>query len=280
VYLHPLRAGVRVIAGTVLGHVGSGASGAAGEAAPHMLFQIKPNGAGAPQIDPKPILDGWVQIENTSIYRAGGASPSSFLSTEPSPGQVLLESKQQLEQQVIASHSIEAGHCGGQDVRAGRVDRRVLAALEFLAVSGLKPTVAGLRCTGPEAAAAGTVAQSSEQAVEIVAVNHAPLTSRGAPDARAAATISKLRTLQGPLKPVTVAARAGGIEVSFAQRPSLQDHAAGAFSTSISPTQWIQLIAHLGEIPSPAVRSGPSSASIPDRAGAGGAREGGPSGNR
>jgi Transglycosylase SLT domain len=276
VYLHPLRAGVRVISGTVLGHVGSGA---AGEAAPHMLFQIRPSGTGAPLIDPKPILDGWVQLENTSIYRAGGASPSPFLATEPAPGQVLLESKQQLEQQVLANRSIDAGRCGDQDVRAGRVDRRVLAAIEFLAVSGLKPTVGGLRCAGGEAAAASTVAQSTEQAVEIVAVNHLSLAGAAGSGPRAAATVRKLHALQGPLKPTTIAAQAGGVEVSFAAPRARHGRAAAAFSNSISPTQWIQLIARLGEIPSPSVRSGPSSASIPDRAGAGGASEGGPRGN-
>jgi soluble lytic murein transglycosylase-like protein len=279
VYLHQLRAGVRVIAGTVLGHVGAGAGGgpdATGEGASHMLFQIRPNGSGAPLIDPKPILDGWVQLENSSIYRAGGASPSPFLSAEPSPGQVLLESKQQLEQQVIASHSIDAGRCGGQDVRAGRVDRRVLATLEFLAVSRLKPTVSGLRCSGAEAAVG---AQRSEQAVEIVALNNVPIAGQSASVALASATIRKLRALQGPLKPTTIAARDGGIEVSFAPPLAPRGHAAGAFSGAISPTQWIQLIARLGEIPSPLVRSGPSPASISDRAGAG-AAEGGSGGNR
>ena len=100
VYLHPLRAGVQVIAGTVLGHVGAEASGAGaspggraleGGDGPHMFFQIKPAGVGAPLVDPKPILDGWVALESTSIFRAKGENP--FLATSPSVGQVLLESK-------------------------------------------------------------------------------------------------------------------------------------------------------------------------------------------
>ena len=61
-----------------------------------MLFQIRPAGVGAPLIDPKPILDGWVALENTSIFRAKGENP--FLATSPTAGQVLLESKGQLEQ--------------------------------------------------------------------------------------------------------------------------------------------------------------------------------------
>jgi hypothetical protein len=79
VYLYPLRAGVHVLAGTVLGHLGASAggegvpeNGAAGssrsnpstpQAGAHMLFQIRPPGSGA-LIDPKPILDGWVALEN------------------------------------------------------------------------------------------------------------------------------------------------------------------------------------------------------------------------
>jgi Transglycosylase SLT domain len=270
VYLHPLRAGVRVIAGTVLGHVGAGA----GEGGARMLFQIRPNGPGAPLIDPKPILDGWVQLENTSIYRAGGANP--FLATEPSPGQALLESKQQLEQQVLANKGIAAGRCGREDVQAGRVDRRVLATLEFLAVSSLKPTVSGLRCAAA-AGRASSVAQS-EQTIEIVAINGVSIGTRHGRESITASTIAKLRGLQGTMKPTALAARGGGVEVSFAQ-PVAHARVAGAFSATISPTQWIQLIARLGEIPSPTVRSGPSAASIPDHPGAPSATLGGAHGN-
>src|SRR6185437_10397219 len=63
VYLHQLRPGVQVIAGTVLGHVGSDAA----EGEPHIVFQIRPAGPNAPLIDPKPVLDGWVALENSSV---------------------------------------------------------------------------------------------------------------------------------------------------------------------------------------------------------------------
>ena len=70
------------------------------------------------------------------------------------------------------------------------------------------------------------------------------------------------------------------IGVSFAQPRAVAGHVAGAFGTAISPTQWIELIARLGEIPSPVVRSGPSSASIPDHPAApGGASTGAAGGN-
>src|SRR5581483_10083485 len=88
VYLHALRPGVQVIAGTVLGHVAS----TGGSEEPHIVFQIRPAGPDAPLIDPKPVLDGWVALEYSSVFHAKGENP--FLATSPSVGQVLLESKQ------------------------------------------------------------------------------------------------------------------------------------------------------------------------------------------
>ncbi|HEV2982522.1 MAG TPA: lytic murein transglycosylase [Solirubrobacteraceae bacterium] len=284
VFLHALRAGVRVIAGTVLGRVGD-AGGAAG---PHMLFQIRPAGAGAPLIDPKPILDGWVALENTSIYRAGAAK--TRVASEPTPGQVLLESKQQLQQQVLTGHSIALARCARQDVQGGRVDRRVLAAMEYLAASGLRTTVAGLPCSRVSAA----TAQSSSQAFDIVAVDGVAVAGRQGAGSLAEGVVGKLAALEGSLRPTEIAsliryrgasntvARADHydrIEVSFASPRQGAARLAGAFSAGVTPTQWIQLIARLGQIPSPTVRSGPSSASIPDQPGSNAAGEGGSVGN-
>jgi murein DD-endopeptidase MepM/ murein hydrolase activator NlpD len=294
VYLHPLRAGVLVIAGTVLGHVGaSGAAGQAGEADPHVLFQIRPAGAGAPLIDPKPILDGWVQLENTSIYRAGGANP--YLATEPSPGQVLLESKQQLEQQVLADHAITMARCGREDVQTGKVDRRVLAVVEFLAVSGLRPTVSGLECATPGAGGEGSPsAQLSAEALDISAINGVPVSGHQGTGSITDTTIRKLLALQGPLRPrqivslmrypdahntLAMADHRGRIHVSFAQPLTAPGRIASAFGAGITPTQWIELIARLGEIPSPTVRGGPSAASIPDHPALTGANAGAAGGN-
>jgi len=56
-------------------------------------------------------------------------------------------------------------------------------------------------------------------------------------------------------------------------------HAADAFSSAITPGQWVQLIARLGEIPDPKVSSGPSAASIPDKPDAPGSSGGEADGN-
>ena len=73
VVLKSLVPGRRVIAGTILGRIGTTRKGVA----PHMLFEIRPAGRGAPRIDPKPILDGWKLLESTAIYRAQGRTRSS-----------------------------------------------------------------------------------------------------------------------------------------------------------------------------------------------------------
>ncbi len=278
VYLHPLTPGAQVIAGTVLGHVGAQATGA-GEPVdePHMLFQIRPTGVGAPLIDPKPILDGWVALENTSIFRAKGENP--FLQTSPTVGQVLLESKQQLEQQVAHDQSIHMRACARRVLQTGRVDQRVLAALEFLSVSGLKPTVSGLRCTGAAPASEDNVPASSSATVKITQVNGIPIAGHQAQGSIADTTVRKLLTLQGINKPrkivsllsypsaasaVAEPSASDYIKVVFGPLGSGGAHAASAFDSVLTPNEWIKLIARLGEIPDPTVASGPSAAAIPD----------------
>ena len=299
VYLHTLRAGVQVIAGTVLGHVGAQAGGA-GEAAPgvargtspatgalsgepHMYFQIKPAGLQAPLIDPKPILDGWVALENTSIFRAKGENP--FLQTSPTVGQVLLESKGQLEQLLAGDRSVHMRACARQDVQTGRVDKRVLAALELLSVSGLKPTVAGIACAGAAPAREGNAFASSGDTVKITAVNGIPIAGHQGPGSIADTTIRKLLTLEGLNRPRRIVSLTGipGTTNTLV-RPSARDwiyltygplaggggvgaHAASTFGSALTPDEWIKLIARLGEIPDPTISSGPSSVAIPDRPG-------------
>ena len=43
---------------------------------------IQPAGKDAPQIDPKPILDGWKLLEATAVYRAAGVDPFYGLGRE------------------------------------------------------------------------------------------------------------------------------------------------------------------------------------------------------
>jgi hypothetical protein len=287
VYLHELHTGVRVIAGTVLGHVGESGT-ADGEAAePHMLFQIRPAGVDSPQIDPKPILDGWVQLENSSVFRAKGQSP--FQTSAPTAGQVLLESKEQLEQQVLKNPDIQIYPCGRQDIQTGQIDRRVLATLEFLAVSDLKPTVSALKCGHSELTTEGNVSEhSTGDAVDISEINGIPIVGHQGPGSITDTTIRKLLTLQGAMKPHQIislmsypgtdntlakADHYNHIHVGFRPEGAEAASAGGSLSSAITPTEWIKLIDRLGEIPDPSVSSGPSAAAIPIHPGASGESE-------
>lgn len=283
VYLHDLHTGVQVIAGTVLGHVAASAEDASGSSGePSMVFQIRPAGVGAPLIDPKPILDGWVALENSSVFRAKGASP--FSTSAPSAGQVLLESKEQLEQQVLQNADIEIYPCGRQDIETGQIDRRVLATLEFLAVSGLKPTVSALKCGHSELTTEGNVSEhSTGDAVDISEVNGVPIVGHQGPGSITDTTIRKLLTLQGSMKPHQIislmsypgtdntlakADHYNHIHVGFRPAGATAAGVGGSLGSSITPSEWIRLIARLGEIPDPSVASGPSDAAIPVHPGA------------
>jgi murein DD-endopeptidase MepM/ murein hydrolase activator NlpD len=271
VYLHSLRVGVQVIAGTVLGHVGTGVE-------PHIVFQIRPAGIGAPLIDPKPILDSWVKLQSSSVLKAKGLYP--FAKITPTPGQALLESKTQLEQQLPRDHEVRLASCERRLIEDGQVDRRVLAALAFLSASGLHPTVSSRSCpraaaNGPGASSVGVV--SAE--VDISAVNGVSVLASGE-SASIRGAVRKLHGLQGIMKPLEIASStplpglaagsvlpgyAGLIHVAFA--PSGGGEAARAAtlaSSGLSPAQWLALVARLGEVPDPAVSSKPSPAAIPD----------------
>ncbi len=277
VYLHELHTGAQVIAGTVLGHVGGAEAGDGESSEPHVFFQIRPAGVGAPLIDPKPILDGWVQLENSSIFRAKGQNP--FLASGPTPGQVLLESKEQLEQQVLANSDIDIYPCGRQDIQTGQIDRRVLATLEFLAVSGLKPTVSALKCGHSELTTEGNVSEhSTGDAVDISEINGIPIVGHQGPGSITDTTIRKLLTLQGSMEPhqiISLMSYPGApntlakadhynhIHVGFRPLFAQSARLAGSLTSSITPGQWIKLIARLGEIPDPTVAAGPSAAAIP-----------------
>ncbi len=275
VYLHRLKAGVQVIAGTVIGHVG-----AAGEEPSHILFQIRPAGPDAPLIDPKPILDGWVALENSSVFHAKGENP--FLATSPTVGQVLLESKQQLEPQVLRDAGIRLSRCGREDIRGGRVDKRVLAALEYLSVSGFRPTVAGLPCPPATSAALASNASagSDSEGAAITAIDGVPVAGHQGPGTTAATMVRKLLMLQGLARPrrivsamsfpsssatVTSAHAADAIRIEFASPHSALARIAGMYASALSPAEWTRLIARLGEIPDPTVSGKPSSAAIPDK---------------
>ena len=268
--LHPLHDGVQVIAGTVLGHLAADS----GEAAqPHMLFQIKPAGAGAPLIDPKPVLDGWVKLQDSAAIRAKSGQAETARTALPTPGQALLESKARLERQIAREHDIALPACERRLIADGRVDRRVLAVLQFMASSGFAPGVNGGSCRSGSAVGFSTVAQTPV------------VDPGGAVSSTAVRAVRSLLTLQGTMRPVTISGPAGlpkaanvvalpartdRIRVSYGRGGGHSAHSASVLVGGLSPAQWVELIARLGQIPDPNVTDKPSPAAIPDVAANGG----------
>ncbi|MEA2167834.1 MAG: hypothetical protein QOF76_1134 [Solirubrobacteraceae bacterium] len=273
----PLRRGVRVIGGTILGHIGVTDPGVA----PHVTFAIRPAGAGAPLIDPKPILDGWKLLESTAIYRAQGRNALvGDDAREPSIGQILLMSKEALQRLVLDSTRISIYECGRRDIRLGLIDRRVLATLAFLASSGLKPTVSALECGHSYLTTSGNVSEhSSGNAVDIAAVNGIPIVGNQGPGTITETTIQRLLTLQGTMKPhqiislmtfpgadntLALADHYDHIHVGFHPLYGANTRAARQLNAVLKPNQWIHLIDRLSEVDNPVVPTTPSKYAVSD----------------
>ena len=267
----PLRKGARVVAGTVLGRLADTRAGKA----PHLRFEIRPAGRGAPRIDPKPILDGWKLLETTAIYRAAGRNPFFGRDAEqPSVGQILLMSKEALMRRVVRNPRIEIYDCGERDVITGQIDRRVLASLEYLAASGLRPTVSSLKCGHGFYTASGNVSHhSSGNAVDIAAVNGIPILGNQGRGSVTDITIQRLLTLQGAMKPDQIISLMTfeGTDNTYAMgdhhdhihvgwRPLYRapGRPSGEAGAILKPRQWVDLIKQLGGIRNPQVRAQPS----------------------
>ena len=190
-----LRVGSRVIGGAVIGRVGNGSEGVD----PHINFSIAPAGAGANRIDPKPILDGWKLLEATAIYRANGKSP--FASTLSVSG-VLLLPKEALEQRVLHDKNLSIYPCGRSDVASGRIDRRLLALLEYLVSKGFRLTISSLECGHGTLTSSGNVSEhSTGDAVDIASIDGVPVTGHQGPGTLADALIKTVLRLQGTMHP-------------------------------------------------------------------------------
>ena len=272
VVLKRLRPGSKVIAGTILGRIGK----VGVTTAPHVMFEIRPAGRGAPRIDPKPILDGWKLLESTALYRARGMNP--FFGADagaPSVGQVLLMSKEALQRRVLEDPNVDVYSCGRHDIEGGQIDRRVLATLEFLVASGFDPTVTALECGHSYLTTSGNVSEhSTGDAVDIAKINGIPVLGHQGPGSITDIAVRRLLTLQGVMKPhqiITLMAYPNAdntlalpdhndhIHVGF--RP-LTGKGATQFDSALKPGQWDKLIQRLGTLQNPTVSLKPSKYSI------------------
>ncbi|MEP6954801.1 MAG: lytic murein transglycosylase [Solirubrobacteraceae bacterium] len=275
VRLKKMKVGSKVIVGTILGRLGRTQTGTS----PHMLFELRPAGKDAPRIDPKPILDGWKLLESTAIYRAAGTNPFwGPNAKDPSIGQILLMSKEALQRRVLTDSRVKVYDCGRRDIRAGAIDRRVLATLEFLTASGLKPTVSSLECGHGLMTASGNVSEhSSGSAVDIAAINGIPIIGHQGAGSITDITIRRMLTLQGTMKPhqiislmtfdgvdntLSLPDHADHIHVGFQPLDGSDSKAGKRLNSVLKPKQWLKLIDRLGKIDNPTVMTTPSKYSL------------------
>jgi hypothetical protein len=275
VRLRALRKGSRVIGGTIIGRVGQTVPGKAA----HLDFAIRPAGRGAPRIDPKPILDGWKLLEATAVYRASGRNVlyGDDEAGGMSIGQIMLLPKPLLEKRVLSDERIDIYECGRDDIRSGQVDRRVLVTLEYLAESGLKPTVTSLKCGHGFYTSSGNVSHhSSGNAVDIAMINGIPILGHQEQGGVTEQAVRRLMQLQGTMTPAQIISllELGGATFAMADH---NDHIHVGFQPMfgankklgkqalavLEPGQWSDLISRLRDIENPVVPTKPSKYALP-----------------
>lgn len=243
-----------------------------------MTFEIRPAGKDAPRIDPRPILEGWQLLQTSSVYRANEDDDAMFSrSTGATAGQVLLMSKAQLQRRVLADENLDIYPVGRQQVKAGLIDRRVLATLAYLSASGHKVSVSSLFRPGSITSSGNVSDHSSGNAIDIASVDGEIISA--ATQGRGSVTdttIKRLLQLQGTVKPhqiisLMTPADFGGADNILAL-PDHDDHIHVGFpadaaddpllgrqlASALKPGQWDDLIDRLGKITNPKVSAKPS----------------------
>ena len=223
--------------------------------------------------------------ESTAIYRAAGKNPFwGPDSKNPSIGQILLMSKEALQHRVLTDPAIDIYACGRRDIQSGGIDRRVLATLEFLSASGLKPTVSALHCGHSFLTTSGNVSEhSSGNAVDIAAINGIPILGHQGPGSITDITIRRLLTLQGTMKPhqiislmtfdgadntLSLPDHNDHIHVGFQPLDGTDAKANRQLNSALKPSQWTKLMGRLSKIDNPTVPLKPSkyALKVPKRA--------------
>ena len=155
-----------------------------------------------------------------------------------------------------------------------------IASIEFLAASGLKPSVSSLRCGHGYLTASGNVSHhSSGNAVDIPAVNGIPIMAHQGAGSVTEMTIERLLTLQGTMKPAQIISLMTfpGHPNAFAQGDH-DDHIHVGFPVSpteasrarlgkqvaavLKPKQWNTLMGRLSTLSNPRVLTKPSKYSL------------------
>ncbi len=264
-----IRVGSKVIAGTVLARLGANEEGVD----PHINFSIRPAGRGAPRIDPKPILDGWKLLEATAIYRAKGKNP---FAVKLSSAGVLLLSKEALQRRVLADENIELSDCDHIEIRAGQIDRRLLAALAYLSEQGFRLTITSMLCGrhGSITTSGNISNHSFGNAADIAMINGVPVLGHQGPGTLTHELLEAALRLQGTLVPdelisleelggpsFAMGDHADHVHIGYSPLPGSRSGQVG-YVQLLKPDQWLRLTDRLGEIENPDVPTKPSDFSL------------------
>ncbi len=274
VRLRKLKAGTQVIAGTVLGRLAAATDGTDAK----LTFEIRPAGKKAPRIDPKPILDGWRLMDRTAFYKAQQkeAVKAGEAGDDVTAGQVLLMSKAELQERVLTDKRISIYECGRRDIKAGIIDRRILALLEYLAVKGVQPSVSSLQCGHGFLTASGNVSEhTTGTAVDISTVYGKVITpatqGEGSVTDRAVQEILKLQGAMKPHQIITLMKYEGtdntlamgdhDDHIHVGYRP-VTGNGGKRLEQLLKPGQWDDLLDQLSSLKVPNVSAQPSQYSV------------------
>ena len=109
----PMRRGARIAAGTVIASAPHKVSGVS-----RIRFAVRPAGRDAPTVDPRPLLRASQAMRRSGAYRALNNATAAPGTTAP---------KAVLQRRVLEDPAWPIYPCGREDIRAGRIDARVLA---------------------------------------------------------------------------------------------------------------------------------------------------------
>ena len=103
---------------------------------------------------------------------------------------------------MLADEDLDIYECGREDIASGRIDRRILAMLEYLSTSGYKLTITSLQCGHGLLTTSGNVSEhSTGTAVDIAVINGIPVTGHQGPGTPTDELIHEVLRLQGTMHP-------------------------------------------------------------------------------
>ncbi|HEU5143446.1 MAG TPA: hypothetical protein VFU04_09860, partial [Solirubrobacterales bacterium] len=208
-----------------------------------------------------------------AIYRAKGKNP--FAVKLGSAG-VLLLSKEALQRRVLADRGIELSDCDRIEVRAGQIDRRVLAVMAYLSEQGFRMTITSMLCGrhGSITTSGNVSNHSFGGAIDIALINGVPVLGNQGPGTLTHELLEAVLRLQGTMVPdelISLESLGGpsfamsdhADHVHIGYRPTYGTRIEGEFVQLLKPDQWLRLTDRLEQIENPDVPTRPSDFSLP-----------------